>query len=355
MRKGTNLTPMNVATAILLLAALCLVPVSPAVAGNGTSAKAMAHTLKPKPVKPASKKKPLPLAEAKSALVEFRSSPFPYDGMIPEKDVPFLNVNEGGRLGHQAPRGGLYWQDETYSDRRALLYMPAGFDINKPALMVVFFHGNDASLMRDVVERQQVPRQLAEAGLNAVLLAPQFAVDARDSSAGKFWQPGGFARFLDEANGHFAKLFGDERKKSAFARIPVVLVAYSGGYHPAAYALKLGGAGERIRGVVLLDALYGEGDKFADWITARHSHAFFISAYSDSSRAGNGELMDLLAAKHIKFETAKPAKLGRTGVTFLDAGPGIVHVDFLSHAWADRPLQWVLARISGFPRPRPPG
>ena len=65
--------------------------------------------------------------------------------------------------------------------------------------MVVFFHGHGANLARDVRDRQQVPAQITAAGTNAVLVAPQFAVDAADSSAGKFWEPNGFRRFLDEA------------------------------------------------------------------------------------------------------------------------------------------------------------
>ena len=48
--------------------------------------------------------------------------------------------------------------------------------------------------------------------------------------------------------------------------MPVVIVAYSGGYLPAAYSLAHGGARDRVKGVVLLDALYGEPDKFARWI-----------------------------------------------------------------------------------------
>ncbi len=65
--------------------------------------------------------------------------------------------------------------------------------------MVVFFHGHGANLARDVRDRQQVPAQITAAGTNAVLVAPQFAVNAADSSAGKFWEPNGFKRFLDEA------------------------------------------------------------------------------------------------------------------------------------------------------------
>ena len=53
--------------------------------------------------------------------------------------------------------------------------------------------------MRDVSDRQQTPQQVAQSHLNAVLLAPQMAVDALNSSAGNFWRPGAFAQFLDEA------------------------------------------------------------------------------------------------------------------------------------------------------------
>ena len=72
------------------------------------------------------------------------------------------------------------------------------FDARKPGVIVVFFHGNGATLERDVRDRQMVPQQISDSGVNAVLLAPQLAVDAADSSAGKFWQPGGLKRFVDE-------------------------------------------------------------------------------------------------------------------------------------------------------------
>ena len=35
-----------------------------------------------------------PLREPKSALVDFRSAPFPYMGIIPDKDIPFLDVSD---------------------------------------------------------------------------------------------------------------------------------------------------------------------------------------------------------------------------------------------------------------------
>ena len=69
--------------------------------------------------------------------------------------------------------------------------------------------------------------------------------------------------------------------------MPVVIVAYSGGYLPAVYSLTVGGEGGRVRGVVLLDALYGEKDKFVRWVEGPGRSAFFVSAYSTSSRDGN--------------------------------------------------------------------
>ena len=128
-------------------------------------------------------------------------------------------------------------------------------------------------------------RQLADSGLNGVLIAPQLALDAPDSSAGRFWSPGGFAAFLSEAEGKLGDFYPNAR--GAFRRMPVVIVAYSGGYLPAVYSLAVGGAEGRIRGLVLLDALYGERDKFVSWVEGPGRNAFFVSAYSTSSREGN--------------------------------------------------------------------
>jgi hypothetical protein len=288
-------------------------------------------------------------AGERRALVAFETAPFPYRGRIPQTGLPFLDATDGRRRGHTAPRGGVYWEDETYSDRRVLLQIPAGFDAGRPAVLVVFLHGNATLLQRDVCGRQRVPEQVAASGLNAVLAAPQFAADALDSSAGHFWDPGGFARFLHEAAQHLAALHGGSRGAAAFERMPVVLVAYSGGYLPAAWALAVGGAERRVQGVVLLDALYGEVDKFAGWIARRHRSAFFFSAYSDSSRAGNAALQAMLSDGRIPFQVEPPRRLVPGSIAFL-AVAGAAHGDFVSSAWVDDPLAWVLARIAGFTR-----
>ena len=110
--------------------------------------------------------------------------------------------------------------------------------------MVVFFHGHGAILARDIRDRQKLPAQITASGVNAVLVAPQFAVDAADSSAGKFWDAGGFKRFLEESSVQLARLYGDSKTQQAFADMPIVLVSYSGGFGPTLAVLDRGGAND---------------------------------------------------------------------------------------------------------------
>jgi hypothetical protein len=292
--------------------------------------------------------------DGKAALVPFSSAPFPYRGLVPgdetHDDTPFLDAKQGSRRGHTAPRGGVYWEDETYSDPRSLLYIPRGFDRRRKGAIVVFLHGNQAMLARDVVARQQVPRQLAQSNLNAVLVAPQLAVDALDSSAGGFWQSGAFARYLREADHRLATLAGEGMTAQDFARMPVILVAYSGGYLPAAWSLAVGETNRRIAGVILLDALYGDSEKFADWIEDHRQNAFLVSAFTASSAPENGALQDQLMQDGVSLTLDLPPCLEAGDIVFLDTGTHVAHNDFVTEAWTRDPLKQLFDRIRAFPR-----
>jgi hypothetical protein len=290
-----------------------------------------------------------PLPRGRSKLVEFDTAPFPYGGLVPRTNKPFLDVEEKGRRGHRTGSGRIYWEDETYSDRQVLLHLPKGFDIRRPSLLIVFFHGHGARLADDVYLRQRVPAQLSASGVNAALVAPQLARNAADSSAGKFWEPGAFARFLGEAAQHLAKLHGDRRSVRSFASMPVMIVAYSGGYVATAWSVHHGGLGNRLQGVVLFDALYGEVATFADWITRQES-AFFISTYTRYTEGRNAQLQKVLAERRIPFTTALEPRLTPGSVAFLPAPKEAHHRDFLTHAWIDAPLKDLLARLRSHTR-----
>src|SRR5450631_1458483 len=87
-----------------------------------------------------------PIREEQTTLVSLKSSAFPYLGNNPRTDEPFLNVSKGDRRGHRGLGGKVFWQDETYNDNRVLMHVPEIFDVRKPGVIVVFFHGNGATL-----------------------------------------------------------------------------------------------------------------------------------------------------------------------------------------------------------------
>lgn len=289
-----------------------------------------------------------PPREDLTTLVSMKSSAFPYFGNNPASDAPFLNISKGDRRGHRSYSGRVFWQDETYNDSRVLVHVPEHFDVRKPGVIVVFFHGNGATLERDVRDRQLVPQQITDSGANAVLLAPQMAVDAADSSAGKFWQPGGLKRFMEESASQLAQLTGDPNSARAFANMPIVIVGYSGGFLPTAWSLDVGGISDRVRGVVLLDALYGEMDKFASWIES-HRSGFFVSSYTHYTARRDRELMSMLRQKGISVADEMDGPLRPGSVVFVETGEGITHRDYVTRAWTQNPLKDVLVKMAATP------
>jgi len=283
-----------------------------------------------------------------TTLVSMKSSAFPYFGNNPRSEAPFLNVGSGDRKGHRSYGGRVYWQNETYNDSRVLVHVPETFDVNKPGVIVVFFHGNGATLERDVRDRQLVPQQISDSGVNAVLLAPQLAVDAADSSAGKFWQPGGFKRFMDESASHLARLYGDPKAAQAFANMPIIIVGYSGGFLPTAWSLDVGGATSRVRGVVLLDAVYGELDKFASWIENNRS-GFFVSSYTRYTKRHDNELISMLHEKGITVTESMDRPLRPGSVVFVQTPDGITHRSYVTQAWTEHPIKEVLVKMAATP------
>jgi hypothetical protein len=289
-----------------------------------------------------------PARENQTTLVGLKSSAFPYLGNNPHTDEPFLNISKGGRRGHRSYGGRVYWEDQTYNDNRVLMHVPKNFDVRKPGVIVIFFHGNGATLERDVRDRQLVPQQISDSGVNAVLLAPQLAVDAADSSAGKFWQPGGLKRFLAESAEHLADLYGDPGAAKAFANMPVIIVGYSGGFVPTAWSLEVGGLGNRVRGVFLLDAVYGELDKFTSWIV-NNRDGFFVSAYTRYTRRHDHELIQMLKEKGITVTENVDGPLRPGSVVFVETPEGVTHRDYVTHAWTENPVREVLVKMAATP------
>jgi hypothetical protein len=280
-------------------------------------------------------------------LMEFESAPFPYDGKNPVTGKPFFNVFYEGRFGRRGARGKVYWENETYTDPRVLLHIPKGFDIRKPAVMVVYFHGHGARIDRDVRDRQQVAAQITRSDANAVVVAPQFAVNAADSAPGAFWEPGFFDEFLSEASEQLALMLGQPKAVWTFFKMPIIFVSYSGGFVPTAWALRLGTVKDRLRGIVLMDSLYGELDQFEKWIMSNR-RGFFISGYLGSTRARNLQLMRDLADKGIKIQKSLEGPIRPGSVVFIAGHPEDSHRDYVTQSWTSDPIADILNRLPEF-------
>ena len=282
------------------------------------------------------------------ALETFATSPFPLRRDRRMGDRPYFDVRDGVRRGRTTRHGEVCWEDETYAEARVLLAIPSNFDAARPATLVLYLHGNRARLERDVIKRQQLLRQVREADINAVLIAPQFALDAADSSAGRFAVRGVFRAFLDEASRGLERLErmrnGQHLRTSLLQHASVIIVAYSGGYCPAAAALSVGRAQQRMRGVVLLDALYDHEALFAAWLARCQGFAFLVSAYTHSTRTGNLRLRGLLEQQGRPYSFGLKPQLGAGTVCLVPLDGAVEHADVVTRAWCDDPVTDILRR-----------
>jgi hypothetical protein len=276
-----------------------------------------------------------------TVLRNFKHSPYP---LTEKLATTFFEVNDNGRRGHNSPRGGLLWEDTSYSDNRVLLAMPEDFKGHRKPTLVVFLHGNESILDRDVWERQQVPAQVIAAKINAFLVAPQFAVDALDSNSGNFAEKKYFTKFIKETAAQASEWQNNKHLDYQLKHAPIIIVAYSGGYLAAANILEKGGVTSRIKGVILLDALYGQEAVFAKWLRFNHHKSFFLSAYTKPAQASNELLQNMLREKRIKFETGIPESLPKNSISFVELDETIAHKDLLTQAWSAEPLTDLLRK-----------
>lgn len=241
-------------------------------------------------------------------LARLRHAPYPYDGKFGDEDQPFFDAVKNGQRAHTTVRDTVFTERPHYSDDRVLFHAPRGFDPARPFQIVVFFHGHNAELRRTVLGELQIARQIDAAGPNLLLIAPQLARDAADSAPGKLYRRLGLKRLLEEAGPLLARRIAG-LSPARLRRAPIVLAAYSGGYRATAYCLERGGVTSRIRGIVLLDALYGEQDRLARWIERGAGFAFMLGG--PSTAIGHEALRRrLTAAGHATLD-ALPRRLKR--------------------------------------------
>ena len=293
---------------------------------------------------PAAPHVPLANIEAKTSLVDFETAPFPYHGAVPGSDRAFLDAGQPGQRGHVNFRGRMFLELKTFGDDRVLLHIPQGFDPNRPAVMVVFFHGHGATLERDVRDRQRLPDQIRPPASTPCWWRRNSPSTPPISAPENSGNPTASSTSSTNWRRSSPTLYGDQRSAGAFANMPIVIVAYSGGFGPTLSVLSRGGAEARIRGLVLLDALYAGIDQFADWI-ADHRSTFFVSSYTPHTAHHNADLEHELNERSVPYGSELRRNHLQGMVTFLPAGD-VSHRDFVTHAWTDNPVADILLRMT---------
>jgi hypothetical protein len=167
-----------------------------------------------------------------------------------------------------APFAGGGYRDDT-----VIVFVPAHYryrDDDEGVATLVHFHGHNTTAER-ALTTHELREQLADSKQNALLVVPQLAVLAADSSCGRLESPGGLARLLAEAVPTAAREGRSTLGDTAFPAFSpigtVCLSAHSGGYHAAACCLR--GGGVDVRETYLFDALYTDVEAFHDWVIAR--------------------------------------------------------------------------------------
>jgi hypothetical protein len=157
-------------------------------------------------------------------------------------------------------------------------HVPAGFDASQPIHLVLFLHGSgqcvaQIALSGGVVCRpgarpitgSGLTRRHDDAATNTVFVAPQFILWG-GGTPGKMADRGYFRSFVEELlRDTLAPALGGPRTLDDLADITIV--AHSAGRMPLTAILDRGGLDDKVRNVVLLDALYdGRVGTYARWL-----------------------------------------------------------------------------------------
>lgn len=247
----------------------------------------------------------------KSITYELKNAPFPHP------------ARESGHT----YKGEHFSYEEHYADSSILVVIPQAYKPHTDLELMIFIHGWGNS--KDKCNKKfDLGKQLEKSGRDMLLVIPEGPKFAKDSFSGKFSDPGGFERFIDELLDNL-KSDGVIKKRN-IGRI--ILSGHSGAYHAMAHILKWGGYTDKISDVVIFDGLYAFENIFLQWMLDHDGR--FIDIYTENG--GTLDNSNILMAKcdsssieYFKGETKDMDIIPDERIMFLysDLGHGeVMHV-----------------------------
>lgn len=211
----------------------------------------------------------------------------------------------------------LYSAAEHYRDSTVLIIAPKKLDAKKKVDLVFWFHGWGNNVDSAAI-RYELTKQFIASKRNAVLVLAETTRNAPDSYGGKLENTGVFKALVGDV---LAGLRAQHLISASCSPGHILLAGHSGAYRVMARIIKHGQM--KIDEAMLFDSLYGETDKYLDWIKADEHHRFIHIFTNDG---GTGEeshnLVKLLAAAGIKYTEVEesaltPASLGSNRLIFI--------------------------------------
>ncbi|HEY9787092.1 MAG TPA: hypothetical protein V6D17_16995 [Candidatus Obscuribacterales bacterium] len=146
----------------------------------------------------------------------------------------------------------------------AVVYVPHGFDQNKPIRVVVYNHGLSTDA-KEAFCNSDLRRQMENADANTILIVPEWQTIPQSrisKDTDRMHQPGFFKNMLDEVFSKTPALRGMTSKDIA----SIGLITHSGGYKATASQMYRNGLFDKVTSLTVLDSMYNP-TAFDRWVS----------------------------------------------------------------------------------------
>ena len=168
----------------------------------------------------------------------------------------------------------VYDAASHYMDSSVLIIAPQKLDAGKKVDLVFWFHGWGNNI-DTAVQYYELAKQFVAANLNAVLVLAETTKNAPDSYGGKL-------EYSNVFKGLVTDIIRELKKEKSISKKcetgNILLAGHSGAYRVMAYILQEGNM--PVQEVLLFDALYGQTDKYMNWVQSGKAHRL-VNIYTD--------------------------------------------------------------------------
>jgi len=275
-----------------------------------------------------------------TVLVRLDAAPFPFQ---PGAGEGFWAGRDATRRLYRRFRTTKFYRVPHYVDDRVLVHVTPHRPQGGPPVVVLYLHGHNADLVRDVIGRRRVIDQVNASGRNVILVAPQMAWRAVDSHPGKLGRDGGALKLVNAAVAALKSEGGPSTPVATVAaQHPVLIVGYSGGWLAAMWSTLRGEFEGRLRGVLLLDAWFGPVERWARWKIEDGAKVFFVGLGGRRTVAAGLKVESALLRGGAAVAKRLPALLDRQSVILETLTP---HADLPISGPPKWPIAEVLRRL----------